>query len=105
MRERVIESYLTRQTRSAGGLSLKWTSPGMTGVPDRILIFPGGRIAFVELKAPRKTERPRQVYVQGLLRRLGCTVYGSIDSREKVDRIIQEMTGTHNSHEKGGVAL
>ena len=93
MRERSIEAYLTRKTRVAGGLCLKWVSPGCSGVPDRILIFPGGQIAFVELKAPRKTERPRQVYVQDLLRRIGCRVYSSIDSREKVDRIIAEVTG------------
>ena len=92
MREASIESYLRSQVRKAGGQCLKWSSPGMTGVPDRIIIMPGGRMAFVELKAPGKRERARQVYVQDLLRRLGCTVYSSVDSKDKVDRIIRDMT-------------
>lgn len=94
MRESAIEAYLRSQVRKARGQCLKWTSPGMTGVPDRIIIMPGGQIAFVELKAPGKRERSRQVYVQGLLRRLGCTVYSSVDSKAKVDRIIEEMTSS-----------
>lgn len=36
----------------AGGLCLKWTCPGHRGVPDRMILFPGGIIAFVELKRP-----------------------------------------------------
>lgn len=39
--------------RSRGGLCLKWISPGASGVPDRIVLLPGGRIAFAELKRPR----------------------------------------------------
>ena len=36
-----------------GGLCLKWVCPGWSGVPDRILLFPGGRVYFVELKRPK----------------------------------------------------
>lgn len=36
-----------------GGLCLKWVCPGWSGVPDRILLFPGGRVHFVELKRPK----------------------------------------------------
>ena len=52
MHERIIESKLTRATKAMGGLALKFISPGYDGVPDRIVLFPGGRIAFVEVKGP-----------------------------------------------------
>lgn len=51
MRERDIENWLVRQVRQAGGMCWKLTSPGSSGVPDRLVILPGGRIWFVELKA------------------------------------------------------
>lgn len=50
MRERDIEAKLVRMVRERGGLCYKWVSPGNPGVPDRIVITPGGRTIFVELK-------------------------------------------------------
>lgn len=44
-----------------GGLAPKFTSPGFDGVPDRLILLPGGKVAFIELKAPGKTLRPLQV--------------------------------------------
>ena len=49
MREKVIERKLIRAVRDSGGLALKFVSPGMAGVPDRLLLFRGGRIAFAEI--------------------------------------------------------
>ena len=89
MAERDLERRLRDQLRRAGCLPLKFESPGYTGVPDRIVLIPGGRIVFVEMKAPGEKERPRQVYVQGLLRRLGFTVFSAVDSREKIDRVVE----------------
>ena len=60
MREKKIEQSLVRAVRAAGGLCPKWVSPGLDGVPDRIVLLPGGRIAFAELKAPGKKPRPLQ---------------------------------------------
>ena len=53
MLEREIERKAGERVKAAGGLWLKWVSPGMAGVPDRILIAPGGRVVFVELKQER----------------------------------------------------
>ena len=50
MRESTIESRLVREVRKLGGLCYKFTSPGAPGVPDRIIILPGGLVVFVELK-------------------------------------------------------
>ena len=52
MRERDIEMKLIRAVRRSGGLALKFMSPGFNGVPDRLLLFMGGRAAFCEVKAP-----------------------------------------------------
>lgn len=57
MREIDIELALVHSVRKADGLCLKFTCPSMNGVPDRLVLLPGGKCAFVELKAPgKKTE-------------------------------------------------
>lgn len=61
MREKDIEQMLTREVRKRNGLALKFTSPGVNGVPDRMVLLPGGRIAFTELKAPGRKMRPIQI--------------------------------------------
>ena len=50
MRESDIEKILTTEIRKIGGRTYKWVSPGNSGVPDRIVFLPGGRVYFVELK-------------------------------------------------------
>lgn len=50
MTEKSIESRLIKKVEKLEGLALKFTSPGMRGVPDRIVLLPGGKIIFVELK-------------------------------------------------------
>lgn len=50
--EKDIEKKLRRMVEKRGGLCLKWVCPGWSGVPDRIILLPGGRIIFVELKRP-----------------------------------------------------
>ena len=54
--EKSIENVLRKAVEDAGGLCLKWTCPGHRGVPDRMILFPGGIIAFVELKRPGAKE-------------------------------------------------
>lgn len=49
-RERDIERKLVQGVKALGGIAYKWVSPGHDGVPDRIVVFPGGRVEFVELK-------------------------------------------------------
>ena len=73
-----------------GGLALKFISPGYDGVPDRIVLFPGGRIAFVEVKAPGEKPRPLQLSRHRLLRRLGFRVY-VLDAAEQIGGILDEI--------------
>lgn len=79
MLEKTVELKLKRAVEALGCRCLKFVSPGCAGVPDRIVLIPGGRICFVETKAPGKKERPRQEYVQACLRGLGFTVFSSVD--------------------------
>jgi hypothetical protein len=88
VRERNIETYLRDQVRKAGGAAMKWISPGNNGVPDRIVFLPGGRIVFVELKAPGKKPTALQQYQHDRLRDLGQLVV-VIDSREGVDALME----------------
>lgn len=74
MRESEIEKRIVRKIRSAGGLCLKWVSPGFTGVPDRIILLPGKRIVFAEIKRPGEDLRPRQKRVRQQIEDLGFTV-------------------------------
>ena len=72
MRESVVEKKFAAEVKKRGGLAVKFVSPGFNGVPDRLVLFPGGRLAFVELKAPGKTMRP--LHMPTTVRRPAWTV-------------------------------
>ena len=76
--------------KKRGGLAVKFVSPGFNGVPDRLVLFPGGRMAFVELKAPGETIRPLQQYRARQLTALGFRVY-TVDHTEMIGGILDEI--------------
>lgn len=86
-----------------GVLCLKLVCPGFTGVPDRIILLPGAHVVFAELKKPGKKERKRQLYVQGLLRKLGFEVYSAVNTYEQIEVIrtrckeVLENEGIHST--------
>ncbi len=88
--ERKIEAKLKGEVENLGGLALKFTSPGMAGVPDRLVLLPKARIVFVELKAPGKKLRPLQQKRKKQLESLGFKVY-VIDSYKKIELFLQEV--------------
>lgn len=51
--ENEIEKFLVREIKKLKGLCLKFQSPSNNGVPDRVVIFPNGKIFFIELKRPK----------------------------------------------------
>jgi len=72
--EKEIESYLKKEIERRGGLCLKFVSPGVTGVPDRVCVLPGGRVVFVEIKSADGELSPRQEYVIRQIRKRGHDV-------------------------------
>jgi len=90
MREKTIEAKLVKAVKSMGGLAPKFVSPGFDGVPDRLVLLPDGKIAFVELKAEGKTLRPLQVRRKRQLEALGFLVY-CIDSTQQIGGILREI--------------
>ena len=90
MREKQIEKKLITEVKKRGGICPKWVSPGFDGVPDRIVLLPGMKFAFVEVKAPGEKPRPLQLSRHSLLRRLGFRVY-VLDNESQIGGIIDEI--------------
>ena len=92
MREKTVELQLTRAVKRIGGMCPKFVSPGTDGMPDRIVLLPGCRIGFVEVKAPGKEPRPLQVKRHRQLRALGFLVF-VLDDSKQIPGIIEAIKG------------
>ena len=92
MNEKYIERKLTEKVRKSGGLAFKFVSPGASGVPDRLVLLPGGVIFFAELKSLGKKMRPLQIRQKEKIERLGFKVF-CIDSVEGIDEALEKEGG------------
>ena len=90
MRENVIEKAFVDAVAKAGGIAFKFTSQTMNGVPDRLVLFIGGRCAFVELKAPGKQMRLLQRKRRQQLEALGFPVF-CIDNLNQVQPAVNAL--------------
>lgn len=93
MQEKYIEQKLVVTVKSMGGMAPKFVSPGIGGMPDRIVLLPMGRIAFVECKATGKKMRPLQNKRKKQLEALGFLVY-CLDDIEQIGGILSEIQAT-----------
>ena len=91
--EKRVEKIFTDAVKKMGGMAVKFTSPGLDGVPDRIVLLPGRKIAFVELKAPGKKPRLLQVKRMRQLMSLGFPVF-VIDGIEQIGGVLDEICAT-----------
>ena len=91
MRERDIEKRLVEAVRKRHGPCPKWISPGLAGVPDRIILMPGGHVAFAELKAPGEKPCPLQLTRKAQLEQLGFRVF-IIDNVEQIGGMLDEVS-------------
>jgi len=89
--EKEIEKKLCAQIRFLGGYCLKWVSPNTGGVPDRIIVLPGGRVAFAELKRPKGSRvEPLQKYWRRVLLALGFKHY-LVYTEDDIKKVIEEL--------------
>lgn len=93
MSERAIEQKLISEVKKRGGLCPKFTSAGVVGVPDRIVLLKGGVLAFAELKEKGRKPRPIQVKRIEQLKKLGFKVY-VIDNTEMIEGVLDEIQST-----------
>lgn len=88
-RENKVETYLNDEVEKLGGITRKWVSPGVDGVPDRIVILKS-RVIFVEVKTVDGDLSPWQVREQNRLREHGAVVFTAAGHAE-VDLIIKAL--------------
>ncbi|KKB91496.1 MULTISPECIES: VRR-NUC domain-containing protein [Bacillus] len=87
MKESQLERLLKREVERYGGKAMKFVSPGLSGVPDRLVLLPGGRVVFAEMKAPGEKPRPLQLKRKKDLEALGFEVQ-VLDSTESVKAFV-----------------
>jgi hypothetical protein len=90
MREKTIERKLVQAVKAMGGIAPKFISPGFDGMPDRLVLLPNGKIAFVEVKRHGEKPSPLQEARLRLLRRLGFKVY-VLDDEGQIQQILNEV--------------
>lgn len=90
MLESRLEQRLVREVESRGGLALKFVSPGWRGAPDRLVLMPGGRVWFVEMKAPGQKPRPLQEYRLKTLQGLGFQAR-AVSTEDELRRFLAEV--------------
>lgn len=92
MREKEIEKRLIEEVKKLNGLCLKLNSQSANGIPDRLVLLPGRKVYFVEMKSPGEGLRPLQYYWMGTLNNLGFSFH-KIDSLKDIDKFIKLVGG------------
>lgn len=88
--EKLIERKLVESVKANSGMCIKLLCDQLIGLPDRMCLFPGSKIIFVELKTTGKKPRRIQVYIHNKLRDLGFRVE-VIDSVKGVAEFIKSI--------------
>ena len=92
MREKQVEQALVKAVKARRGICPKFVSPGLSGVPDRLVFMPNGQMSFVEIKAPTKKPRVLQLYRMKQLTDLGFKCF-VLDNIEQIPALIDEIGG------------
>lgn len=87
-RESTLEKRLSSEIKKLGGWSLKMLSNHISGLPDRVVLLPGGLIFFAEIKTTKEKPRKIQRVIHAKLRRMGFRVE-VIDNSKQITDIIK----------------
>lgn len=85
--ERDLERYFSAQCKKQGLMTLKLHVRFSRGWPDRVVLFPNGKLIWVELKRPGGKPTPLQTKTIDQMREYGQAVH-IIDSKEGIDRVL-----------------
>lgn len=92
--EKDAETNLVQSVRQLKGMCIKLKFIGLLGAPDRLVLLPGGRFYFVELKQPTGKLETSQEVLFPKLARLGFKVhelYGEPDVLSFINSITKEF--------------
>ncbi|MDD6826651.1 MAG: VRR-NUC domain-containing protein, partial [Oscillospiraceae bacterium] len=90
MLEKDIERKLVSEAKKRGCIPVKLLSASFNGLPDRLILSPGGKCSFIELKRPGEKPRPLQLSRHRLLRQLGFKVF-VLDNIADTQKILEEV--------------
>ena len=99
--EKTLEARLAREIEARGGMALKYTSQYHRGIPDRIVLLPGGHTIFVELKSTGQKPTKLQMHAIRKLVKMGHSVY-IIDRTGLLDSFLQVVDEIIRSHKLRG---
>lgn len=88
--EKVVERKLVELVKINGGMCIKLLCDQLIGLPDRMCLFPGHKIVFVELKTTGQKPKRIQAYMHNKLRALGFRVE-VIDTVESVINFVDDI--------------
>ena len=88
MTEKTIDQQLREDVKTLGGWSLKLSAAHVAGLPDRLVLLPGGRVIFVEVKGPGEKPRKLQLIRHNQLRALGFPVF-VLDHTNQIKKILE----------------
>jgi hypothetical protein len=91
--EKDIEARFNERMKECSCLPLKFVSPGFNGVPDRIVLVPGGHVVFVELKQEGKKARKLQLHVHKRIRNFGFLVFSDVSTPEDINDVVKACRG------------
>ncbi len=88
--EKVVERKLVELVKMNGGMCIKLLCDQLIGLPDRMCLFPGHKMVFVELKTTGRKPKRIQMYMHNKLRALGFRVE-VIDTVESVVNFVETI--------------
>ena len=88
MQEKRIEQKLVKAVKAHGGVAIKMNPAGMNGIPDRLVLMPGGKALFIEVKAPGRKPRALQITRMKQLEALGFPCF-VLDDDKQIDEVIK----------------